>query len=132
MPILISESHLWAEEPMEGIIMKKIEAVIRPERLEMVRKTLEEMNYPGMTIGEVKGHGKQKGMTEQWRGQEYRIELLPKIKIEIVVLDEDVAKTLNAIVRSARTGEIGDGKIFVLPVESAVRVRTGDEGENAI
>ncbi len=112
--------------------MKKIEAIIRPERLGVVRKALEELGYPGMTIFEVKGHGKESGLTEQWRGQEYRIELLPRIKIEIVVLDEDAARTLSAIVRSARTGEVGDGKIFVLPVEGAVRVRTGDEGENAI
>ena len=112
--------------------MKKIEAIIRPERLGVVRKALEELGYPGMTIFEVKGHGKEGGLTEQWRGQEYRIELLPRIKVEIVVLGEDVAKTLNAIVRSGRTGEVGDGKIFVLPVEGAVRVRTGDEGENAI
>ncbi len=112
--------------------MKKIEAIIRPERLGVVRKALEELGYPGMTIFEVKGHGKESGLTEQWRGQEYRIELLPRIKVEIVVLDEDAARTLNAIVRSARTGEVGDGKIFVLPVEGAVRVRTGEEGENAI
>jgi len=112
--------------------MKKIEAIIRPERLEMVRKALEELSYPGMTISEVKGHGKEAGLTEQWRGQEYRVELLSRVKIEIVVLDEDVAKTLNAIVRSARTGEAGDGKIFVIPIENAVRVRTGEEGENAI
>ena len=112
--------------------MKKIEAIIRPERLGVVRKALEELGYPGMTIFEVKGHGKENGLTEQWRGQEYRIELLPRIKVEIVVLDEDAARTLNAIVRSARTGEVGDGKIFVLPVEGAVRIRTGDEGKNAI
>ena len=112
--------------------MKKIEAIIRPERLGVVRKALEELGYPGMTIFEVKGHGKESGLTEQWRGQEYKIELLPRIKIEIVVLDEDAARTLNAIVRSARTGEVGDGKIFVLPVEGAVRIRTGDEGKNAI
>ena len=112
--------------------MKKIEAIIRPERLGMVRQALEELGYPGMTITEVKGHGKQKGITQQWRGQEYRIEFLSKLKIEIVVLDNDVPKTLNAIVRSARTGEIGDGKIFVLPVENAVRVRTGEEGDDAI
>ncbi len=112
--------------------MKKIEAIIRPERLGVVRKALEELGYPGMTIFEVKGHGKESELTERWRGQEYRIELLPRIKIEIVVLDEDVAKTLNAIVRSARTGEVGDGKIFVLPVEGAVRIRTGEEEENAI
>ncbi len=112
--------------------MKKVEAIIRPERLGPVRKVLEELGYPGMTIFEVKGHGKEGGLTEQWRGQEYRIELLPRIKVEIVVLDEDAARTLNAIVRSARTGEVGDGKIFVLPVEGAVRIRTGDEGKNAI
>ncbi len=112
--------------------MKKIEAIIRPERLGMVRKALEKLGYPGMTIFEVKGHGKETGLTQQWRGQEYRVELLPRVKVEIVVLDEDVAKTLNAIVRNARTGEMGDGKVFVLPVESAVRVRTGEDGENAI
>ena len=112
--------------------MKKIEAIIRPERLGPVRKALEEMGYPGMTISEVKGHGKETGVTQQWRGQEYRVELLPRVKVEIVVLDEDVAKTLNAVVRSARTGETGDGKLFVLPIDNAVRVRTGEEGENAV
>jgi nitrogen regulatory protein P-II 1 len=112
--------------------MKKIEAIIRPEKLRVVREALEELGYPGITISDIKGHGKQKGLTQQWRGQEYKVELLSKVKIEIVVLDEDVGKTLNAIVREARTGEMGDGKIFVLPVETAVRVRTGDEGMNAI
>ena len=112
--------------------MKKIEAIIRPEHLEMVRKALEGLGYPGMTISEVSGHGKETGLTEQWRGQEYRVELLPRVKIEIVVLDEDVARTLNAIIRSARTGETGDGKIFILPVDNAVRVRTGEAGVNAI
>ncbi len=112
--------------------MKKIEAIIRPERLEMVKKALEELRYPGMTISEVKGHGKQKGLVQRWRGQEYKVEFLTKLKLEIVVLDEDVAKVLNTITVSARTGEVGDGKIFVLPVDNAVRVRTGEEGENAI
>jgi len=112
--------------------MKKIEAIIRPERLGMVQQALEELGYPGMTITEVKGHGRQKGITQQWRGQEYKIEFLPKLKIEIVVLDNDVPKTLNAIVRGSRTGEIGDGKLFVIPVENAVRVRTGEEGDNAV
>ena len=112
--------------------MKKIEAIIRPEKLRVVRGALDDLGYPGITISEIKGHGKQKGLTRQWRGQEYKVELLPKVKIEIVVLDEDVSKTLNAITREARTGEMGDGKIFVLPVENAVRVRTGDEGINAI
>jgi len=112
--------------------MKMIEAIIRPERLGVVREALEKLSYPGLTITEVKGHGKQEGITQQWRGQEYRVELLPKIKIEIVVLDEDVTRTVNSIVRTARTGELGDGKIFVLPVESAVRIRTGDRDEDAI
>ena len=112
--------------------MKKIEAIIRPERLEIVREALEELSYPGITVTEVKGHGKQKGITQHWRGQEYKVDLLPKLKIEIVVLDEDVPEILNTIVRACRTGEIGDGKIFVLPVENVVRVRTGDRDENAI
>ena len=112
--------------------MKKIEAIIRPERLATVRKALEEMSYPGITITEVKGHGKQEGITRQWRGKEYKVDLLPRTKIEIIVLDDDVAGTVETIVRTARTGELGDGKIFILPVESAVRVRTGDRNEKAI
>jgi len=112
--------------------MKKIEAIIRPERLGIIRGALEELGYPGITISEVKGHGKQRGITQQWRGQEYKVDLLPKLKLEIVVLDDDVTKTVNAIVLAGRTGEIGDGKIFVLPVESAIRVRTGDTDEDAI
>ncbi len=112
--------------------MKKIEAIIRPERLAAVRQALEELGYPGMTITEVKGQGKQKGIIQQWRGQEYRVDFLPKLKIEIVAVDEDVPRMLNSIVRGARTGSIGDGKIFIIPVEGAVRVRTGEEGDNAI
>jgi nitrogen regulatory protein P-II 1 len=112
--------------------MKRIEAVIRPERLGMVRKALEELGYPGMTVYDVKGHGKQRGLTQQWRGQEYKVDFLPKLKIEVVILDEDVPRMLSAVISSARTGEMGDGKIFVLPVDNAVRVRTGESGENAI
>jgi len=112
--------------------MKKIEAVIRPERFPRVRAALEELGYPGMTVTEVKGHGKQKGLRQQWRGREYVVELLPKVKLEMVVLDEDAPRIVRAIVRNARTGKIGDGKIFVLPVEDAVRVRTGEGGDNAI
>jgi len=112
--------------------MKKIEAIIREEKLEPVRKAIEECGYFGMTISEVSGRGRQKGISLQWRVGEYRVDFLPKIKIEIVVLDGDVAKTVNAISRNARTGEMGDGKIFILPVENAVRVRTGEDGENAI
>ena len=112
--------------------MKKIEAIIRPEKLTDVKEALQELGYPGMTITDVKGHGKQKGLTQQWRGREYKVDFLPKTKVEVVVIDEDVSDTLRAIVKAARIGEIGDGKIFVLPVENAVRVRTGDEGHNAI
>jgi nitrogen regulatory protein P-II 1 len=112
--------------------MKKIEAIIREERLEAVKKALEENSYFGMTVSEVSGRGKQKGIPLQWRVGEYRVDLLPKLKIELVVLDEDVPVAINAIVRNARTGETGDGKIFVLPVEHVVRVRTGDVDENAV
>ncbi len=112
--------------------MKKIEAIIRPESLEPVRNALDEMGYPGMTITEVKGHGKQKGKEQVWRGREYKVEFLPKLKIEIVVLDEDADRIVSAIVREARTGNIGDGKIFVYNVEDAVRIRTGEAGYNAI
>ena len=112
--------------------MKKIEAIIREERLDNVKHALEENSYFGMTVSEVTGRGKQKGIPLQWRAGEYRVDLLPKIKIELVVLDEDVPVAINAIVRNARTGETGDGKIFVLPVERVVRVRTGDTDENAI
>jgi len=112
--------------------MKKIEAIIREERLNAVKKALEEKSYFGMTVSEVSGRGKQKGIPLQWRVGEYRVDLLPKLKIELVVLDEDVPVAIDAIVRNARTGETGDGKIFVLPVETVVRVRTGDRNEAAI
>jgi nitrogen regulatory protein P-II 1 len=112
--------------------MKKIEAIIREEKLEPVRKALEEISYFGMTVSEVSGRGRQKGVPLQWRVGEYRIDLLPKLKIEVVVLDEDLGRVLNVIAAQARTGEMGDGKIFVLPVETAVRVRTGESGDNAI
>ena len=112
--------------------MKKIEAIIREVKLESVKKALEEESYWGMTVSEVSGRGKQKGIPLQWRVGEYRVDLLPKLKIELVVLDGDVTPVINAIVRNARTGETGDGKIFVLPVDTVVRVRTGDRDENAV
>ena len=112
--------------------MKKIEAIIRPEKLEAVRNALAEMGIRGMTVTEVSGRGRQTGITLQWRVGEYKVEFLPKVKIEMVVLDEDIGKAIHAIIRTAKTGERGDGKIFVLPVENAVRIRTGDEGESAI
>jgi nitrogen regulatory protein P-II 1 len=112
--------------------MKKIEAIIREERLDAVKKALEENSYFGLTVTEVSGRGKQGGVTLQWRVGEYHVDFIPKLKIEVVVLDEDVSKVVNVIASCARSGEIGDGKIFVLPVENAIRVRTGEEGENAI
>jgi len=112
--------------------VKKIEAIIRQEKLDAVRAALEASGYFGMTVSEVSGRGRQGGLTLQWRVGEYKVDLLPKIKVEVVVLDKDVAQILNAITAAARTGEMGDGKLFVLPVENAVRVRTGEEGDNAI
>jgi nitrogen regulatory protein P-II 1 len=112
--------------------MKKIEAIIREEKLDAVKQALEDRSYFGITVSEVSGRGKQKGITLQWRAGEYRVDLLPKIKIEVVVLDEDVTEAIDAIVSKARTGETGDGKIFVYPVETVVRVRTGDRNEAAI
>jgi nitrogen regulatory protein P-II 1 len=112
--------------------MKKIEAVIREEKLNAVKIALEEKSYFGMTVSEVSGRGRQKGIPLQWRVGEYRVDLIPKLKIELIVLDEDVPVAIDAIIRNARTGETGDGKIFVLPVETVVRVRTGDRNEAAI
>lgn len=112
--------------------MKKIEAIIREEKLDAVRVALEKNGYFGMTVSEVSGRGREGGLTLQWRVGEYKVDLLPKLKLEIVVLDEDVSKILSAIAKSARTGEMGDGKIFVLPVDDALRVRTGEDGDDAI
>lgn len=112
--------------------MKKIEAIIREEKLEAVKKALEENSYYGLTVSEVCGRGHQRGIQLQWRAGAYRVDLLPKIKVEVVVLDEDVPAAINAITAHARTGEAGDGKIFVLPVEAVVRIRTGDRDENAV
>ena len=112
--------------------MKKVEAIIRPDRLDAVMDGLTGIGYPGVTITEVRGHGKQRGIKHQWRGNEYTVALIPKIKVEVVVMDEDVPRTIDVVVRASRTGNIGDGKIFVTEVEEAVRVRTGDNGFNAI
>jgi nitrogen regulatory protein P-II 1 len=112
--------------------MKKVEAIIREEKLERVKEFLEELGYFGMTMTEVSGRGRQKGVPLKWGAKEYRLEFLPKLKIELVVIDEDVPAVVNAIVKGARTGEIGDGKIFIIPIEDAIRVRTGDTGTNAV
>ncbi len=112
--------------------MKKVEAIIRPEKLEPVKLALEEAGFYGMTVSEVKGRGRQRGITLQWRAGEYRVDLLSKMKIEVVVKDQDVDKVINAICDAAATGKEGDGKIFVIPVEEAVRIRTREKGREAI
>ncbi len=112
--------------------MKKIEAIIKPFKLEEVKEALAELGIQGMTITEVEGFGRQKGHTEIYRGSEYTQNLLPKIKIEIVLPDQQVDAVLETIIKTARTGKIGDGKVFVLPVEEAVRIRTGERGHQAI
>jgi nitrogen regulatory protein P-II 1 len=109
--------------------MQKIEAVIQPSKLDSVKDALIEIGITGMTISEVRGHGRQKGHTELYRGREYSVDLLPKIKVELVVHDELVDKALRTIVKAAQTGKIGDGKIFVTRVEEAVRIRNDERGE---
>ena len=112
--------------------MKKIEAVIKPFKLDEVREALSEVGITGLTVTEVKGFGRQKGHTELYRGAEYVVDFLPKIKVEVVVTDSVVEQAIEAIIKSARTGKIGDGKIFVMPVEGVVRIRTGETDESAV
>jgi nitrogen regulatory protein P-II 1 len=112
--------------------MKKIEAIIKPFKLDDVKEALQEIGLQGITVTEARGFGRQKGHTELYRGAEYVVDFLPKVKIEVIVMDDMVEKTIEAIVSAAQTGRIGDGKIFVLPVEDAIRIRTGERGPNAI
>ncbi|XQW86014.1 nitrogen regulatory protein P-II [Thalassotalea piscium] len=112
--------------------MKKIEAIIKPFKLDDVRETLGEIGVTGMTVSEVKGFGRQKGHTELYRGAEYMVDFLPKAKVEIVVADEDVERCIDAIMTTAKTGKIGDGKIFVTDVERVIRIRTGEENNEAV
>ena len=112
--------------------MKKIEAIIKPFKLDDVREALSDLGITGMTVTEVRGFGRQKGHTELYRGAEYMVDFLPKVKIEIIVLDEQLEQCINAIVETAQTGKIGDGKIFVYEVERVIRIRTGEENEEAI
>ncbi len=112
--------------------MKKIEAIIKPFKLDDVKEALQEIGLQGITVVEARGFGRQKGHTELYRGAEYVVDFLPKVKIEVVVVDAMVEKTIEAIVAAAQTGRIGDGKIFVSPIEDAIRIRTGERGENAI
>ena len=117
---------------LNDALMKKIEAIIKPFKMEDVKEALAEIGIEGMTVTEVKGFGRQKGHTEIYRGSEYTVDFLPKVKFEVVVTDELVEKAVAAISASAKTGKIGDGKIFVLPIETAVRIRTEETGDSAI
>ena len=112
--------------------MKLIKAIIKPFKLDDVREALSEVGVQGITVSEVKGFGRQKGHTELYRGAEYRVDFLPKVKLETVVSDDDVETVVNAIRESANTGKIGDGKVFVIPIEQAVRIRTGETGDEAL
>ena len=112
--------------------MKLIKAIIKPFKLDEVKDALTEIGVEGMTVSEVKGFGRQKGHTEIYRGSEYTVDFLPKVKLEVAVGEEVVDKVIDAIVTSAQTGKIGDGKVFVLPIEQAVRIRTGEKGDEAV
>jgi len=124
--------NIFLQEIIRGRRMKKIEAIIKPFKLEEVKSALAALGVQGMTVVEVKGFGRQKGHTEIYRGSEYTVDFLPKVKIEVVLADAQVAAAVDAIVKSAKTGKIGDGKIFVSAVESIVRIRTGETGEQAV
>jgi nitrogen regulatory protein P-II 1 len=112
--------------------VKKVEAIIKPFKLDEVKQALTEIGATGLTVTEVKGFGRQKGHSEVYRGAEYRVEFLPKVKIEVVVAESLVGRVVDAIVRAARTERIGDGKVFVLPVEEAIRIRTAERGDDAL
>jgi nitrogen regulatory protein P-II 1 len=112
--------------------MKKIEAIIKPFKLNDVKEALQEVGVQGMSVTEVKGFGRQKGHTEIYRGSEYTVDFLPKTKIEMIVRDEQVSPAIDAIIKAARTGKIGDGKVFVMPIEEVVRIRTEERGDKAV
>ena len=112
--------------------MKKIEAIIKPFKLDEVREALSELGCTGLTVAEVKGFGRQKGHTELYRGAEYTVDFLPKVKVEVILADAMVEKAIDAIIKAAHTGKIGDGKIFVTDVSQVVRIRTGETGEDAV
>ena len=112
--------------------MKQIEAIIKPFKLDEVKEALTKVGIQGMTIAEVKGFGRQKGHTELYRGAEYSVDFLPKVKIQILVPDEKATQVVDTVLKTARTGKIGDGKIFVIPVEEVIRIRTGEKGADAI
>jgi nitrogen regulatory protein P-II 1 len=116
----------------QGVIMKMVEAIVKPFKLDEVKEALTKAGVQGMTVNEVKGFGRQKGHTELYRGAEYSVDFLPKVKIQILVPDDKVAKVVEVVTETARTGKIGDGKIFVTSVEEVIRIRTGEKGPDAI
>jgi nitrogen regulatory protein P-II 1 len=128
---LFSSREARGRSIMKGA-MKKVEAIIKPFKLDEVKENLNAIGVRGLTVSEVKGFGRQKGHTELYRGAEYVVDFLPKVKLEIIVNEDLVAKVVETIEKAARTGRIGDGKIFVTPVEEVVRIRTGERGEDAI
>ena len=130
-PIFKSSLHIIPTQPKEPY-REKIEAIIKPFKLDDVREALTELGITGMTVSEVKGFGRQRGHTEVYRGAEYAVDFLPKVKIEVVLPDDQIERTVEVIIEAARSGKIGDGKIFVLPVEEVIRIRTGETGETAI
>lgn len=127
--------RLYKEQPAllrDGLVMKKIEAIIQPFKIDEVKQALMSIGIEGMTISEVRGHGRQKGHKEVYRGQEYNVDLLPKVKVEMVVASERSEEVVKALSDAARTGKIGDGKIFIYEVTEAVRIRNGDRGDSAL
>jgi nitrogen regulatory protein P-II 1 len=112
--------------------MKKVEAVVRPHLLDAVKTALQDVGIVGMTVSEVKGFGRQKGHTETYRGSEYKVDFLPKVKVEVVIPDEILEKVIEAVLKTAKTGKFGDGKIFVTSLDNVVRIRTGERGEDAL
>jgi nitrogen regulatory protein P-II 1 len=122
----------FANSGKEQYCMKKIECIIKPFKLDDVKSVLTDMGISGMTVSEVRGFGRQKGHTELYRGAEYQIDFIPKVKIEVVIAEERAADVITAVQKEACTGRIGDGKIFVLPVDQAVRIRTGESGEDSL
>jgi len=131
-PVAIGEGSERTTDYLENESMKKIEAIIKPFKLEEVKESLSDIGVDGMTVSEVKGFGRQKGHTEIYRGSEYTVDFLPKIMIQLVVADDRCDAAASAIVQSAKTGKIGDGKVFIYPVEKAVRIRTEENGDEAL
>ena len=124
--------NIFKEQYNPSPPMKKIEAVIRPEKLSVVRRSLASAGYPGMMITKIEGHGLQKGITQEWKGEEYHIDILPKVKVEIVAGDSEVDNIVESIIEAAYTGTVGDGKIFVYDIKECIRIRTRERGQLAL